>query len=635
MSILKKRLGIFIVLALSFIIVSRIFHHGFFAAHDDTQPTRIFEMTKSLKDGLFPVRWVSDLGFGYGYPIFNFYAPFPYYVGSLFNIIGFDAITSAKIMYGLAVIAAGVGMYLFIRSFLGELPAVAAAVIYLYFPYFAVNIFVRGAVGEYYAYAILPFIFLGLFKIYYQHKVVIPSEGMHQAVRPEVEESQTTNLQNQHGGMRSLRALSLGRDDKIKWIIFTPIALAALIISHNLSAYMLGIILFFFFLGAIYFGKNKKSLIAKYSITLILAFLLSAFYTIPAVFEINYTDVNSQVSGNFVYSNHFVCPMQWWDSAWGFGGSIKGCVDGISFRLGKTNIIFAAIGIILGIFVRYTGQKRRYTFLFLFSVFFLFFSLFMMSEYSQVIWTILPKIEFLQFPWRFLNFAGLALSILIGFLVYFLNVISTQNSKIPPTIAGAGLQPGPEHSIASYKLAPAGIAVALSTFIIIISTLYVNLKLFTPQNYNNRASVYYTDKNQITFAISKITNEYMPEGFVRPTNSNQVPKYPLKIIKGTGRIKIARNKTGTLHAFIQINTDGEIHINKAYFPAWNLIIDAKEHTLKKVSQGMILTLPSGNHAILLQLTQTPIENFANALTLISSLALFIGIITYVYAKKTT
>ena len=41
--------------------------------HDVQQVARLQQMDKSLKAGQFPVRWVEDLGFGYGYPVFNFY----------------------------------------------------------------------------------------------------------------------------------------------------------------------------------------------------------------------------------------------------------------------------------------------------------------------------------------------------------------------------------------------------------------------------------------------------------------------------------------------------------------------------------------------------------------------------------
>lgn len=593
MDLIRKNWGLLLILTFSLLILSRIFHQGFFAVHDDTQPARIFEMSKSLKDGLFPVRWTNDLGFGYGYPIFNFYAPLPYYIGSIFNLIGFGAITSAKIMFGIAVLSAGIGMYLFIRTFLGELPALASSVIYLFYPYFAINLFIRGAVGEYYAYSLLPYIFWGLFKIYYLYKNPPQSQ-----LKNIVSKRNPPLDKGGSGGILSLRI-----------ILFSSLALAALILSHNLSVYMLGLLLIIFFMGVLLIGKKRKIIILNYALILFIAFLLSAFYTLPAVFEMKFTDVKSQLSGNFNYSNHYVCPFQWWDSPWGFAGSSIGCTkDGISFRLGKTNIIFALAGIFLGIFYVVFKKKFRYTFLFSFMGFVLIFSLLMMTEYSLFIWKMLPKIEFLQFPWRFSNFTGFSLAALTGFSLFYLKEFR-KNLVLPLFL------------------------------IIIFSTIWLNFKLFTPQEYYDLSDSYYTDIPRINFIISNITNEYMPEGFSRPKNKNQVPAMPVVIEKGQGMIKILKNNTGILNSQITMKTDGLVHINKAYFPAWNISVDTHSVPVIITPRGMSFAVFKGSHDIKLNFVQTPVETISNILSITGGIILIIGIITtgktYKHAKKTT
>ena len=82
---LKRNISLIILIALSVLTVLPLFHLGFFNIHDDAQIQRVFEMKTALSDGMFPVRWVADLGYGYGYPIFNFYGPLPYYVGAIFS----------------------------------------------------------------------------------------------------------------------------------------------------------------------------------------------------------------------------------------------------------------------------------------------------------------------------------------------------------------------------------------------------------------------------------------------------------------------------------------------------------------------------------------------------------------------
>lgn len=576
MNYIKHNLGILIIISISLIILARIFHPGFIEVHDDTQPARIVEMTKSLKDGLFPVRWVDDLGFGYGYPIFNFYAPFPYYTGAVFNLIGLDAFDSAKIMFIIPVLVSGIGMYLFIRSILGVLPGIGAGVVYLLFPYFAVNIFIRGAVGEYFAYALLPYILWGFFKIYYI----------------------TKSAKISHLNIAGLKGIL-----NLRYIIISTIALTLLIISHNLSAYILFLILIFFFMGTFILGKNRKVLIINYSIILIFSFLFSSFYTLPALFEMKFTDVNSQLAGNFNFANHFVCPYQWWDSPWGFGGSAKGCSDGFSFRLGKTNIVFAVLGIIFGLYIFFKQKKKNYSLLFFYTVFILIFSLFMMTDISRGIWEVLPSIKFLQFPWRFLNLTGFAIAVLSGFFIYYTSLLKNKLT-------------------------------IFSLILVLIGSIILNLKLFTPQFYSKRGVAFYTEKKQMNFTISKITNEYMPQKFNRPVNINQIPESLLQIYKGTGQIKKLQHNTQLLTAELTMNDDGIVRINKAYFPAWILKIDNKSAEITKTTNGMTFVLPKGTHNITLQFIQTPVEELSNILTLSGVFIFIIGII-FIYGKKIT
>ena len=141
------------------------FHVGFFEFHDNTQIVRVFEMYKSLGDKMFPVRLVGWLGYGYGYPIFNFYSPLPYYLGAVFAFMGFDFVNSTKSMMSFGTLLSGLTMFYLAKKYFGSTAGIVASVIYAYFPYHAVNIYVRGAVGELFAYAFLPLVFLGMLEL--------------------------------------------------------------------------------------------------------------------------------------------------------------------------------------------------------------------------------------------------------------------------------------------------------------------------------------------------------------------------------------------------------------------------------------------------------------------------------------
>src|SRR3989338_10339227 len=170
MKIIKSIFPIFIVLVLNFFSIKPLLMSGFFPMHDDTQVARVYEMGKALSDGMFRVRWAADLGYGYGYSIFNFYAPFSYYFGGALNLLGLDALVSAKLMMIVGIILSGVFMYLLARELWGKIGGLVSSLFYVYAPYHAVDIYVRGDVAEFWAYAFIPLAFYGILKAFQEKK---------------------------------------------------------------------------------------------------------------------------------------------------------------------------------------------------------------------------------------------------------------------------------------------------------------------------------------------------------------------------------------------------------------------------------------------------------------------------------
>ena len=93
----SKYWPLLLIFGLSFLVTWPFLKSGYFSHQDDLQVIRIFEMRRCFTDLQIPCRWVPDMGWGNGFPLFNFYGVSPYYLGSILSyLVGF--INASKIL---------------------------------------------------------------------------------------------------------------------------------------------------------------------------------------------------------------------------------------------------------------------------------------------------------------------------------------------------------------------------------------------------------------------------------------------------------------------------------------------------------------------------------------------------------
>ncbi|MDO8515444.1 MAG: hypothetical protein Q7S14_03010, partial [bacterium] len=390
---------------------------------------------------------------------FNFYPPFVYYLGEFFHLLGFGFIDSIKLVWITALIGSAVAMYFLAKKYFGKVGGTVAGLFYLYAPYHAIDAYVRGALAELFSFVWLPLILL------FSNRPVIAG-----------------------------------------------IFLALLMITHNL--------IFLPFIGFyVLWSRNIKNII----ISLIIAFGLTCFFWLPALWEKQFTLVDDLLIKNLAsYKIHFVCLPQLWDSLWGYGGSIAGCIDGMSFKLGKLHILVSFLAIITlvipakaGIYInrfRLAGRNDRSIVFTSFVLFLL--AVFMTTEYSSFIWDKIPQLWYLQFPWRFLEFAALFSSLLAGSLV------------VKKPIA----------------------------FILIALLLFFNIKLFVPQTYTNVTDADLTSDEEIKWRVSGTSFEYLPKWIPTKLNSNGALEINItkeQVLSNTYPIKDIRSKSKMFNTPVQ------------------------------------------------------------------------------------
>lgn len=384
---------------------------------------------------------------------------------------GLNVLTATKLMYVFPVFLSGITMFIFSKIFLSDIASLLAGILYVYAPYHAVQIYVRGAVAEYWAYAILPLVFYALWK---------------------------------------------------KKIILGALSLAALILSHNLTSFMsipFILILIFIKLST----KNKKSLLfTAYCLLFIISLGLSAFFWLPSVLESGKTGVDQMVFEKFdPPSKHVAYPLQLWSGVWGYGGSSSGIDDGLSFQVGKIHLLGSFIAVIFFVIAR---SLRRGNLIIQFLIISLFFSLFMILPLSRPIWDAFPVLAYIQFPWRFLAFASFFSSALTA------SVIS--------------------------KLTLRRLNWLLFTAYCLLLTAY-SVPFFQPKFKFPVIISELISREKLVWDYSKISDEYLPKGFVVPINSEvalRVDNQQNKLLVDGLKVETPIRKTANLISLFSVIT---------------------------------------------------------------------------------
>jgi hypothetical protein len=391
------------------------------ASHDVLHHVfRVASFDAGFRSGtLFP-RWAGELGFGYGFPVTHYYAPLAYGVAELFRLAGAGILDSIKLTYAVGFLMSAFGMYWWARSVVGARAAVLAAAAYLYYPYHIADIYMRGTLTEFMALALLPFIML------------------------------------------EARRLVRGPDRGASVALRFALWLAALILTHNLTAFLfLPVIVVYVIAQALAAPAGASSpdsraaaepsriesplgsaarpaspagpkdgmrdtgvvppgarlrvlgtILARTAASVTLAFLLTAFYWLPALTEVGWIRAG-QISGSVDDIASLLIPLGSLVSTALLYPYVPDAPAGLQHPLGLIAAITSVLAA-LALFAarsRLTPEQRRE------SVIWIIIALattFALVELSAPLWTAIQPLAYVQYPYRFHAVLGLALSMLAG-----------------------------------------------------------------------------------------------------------------------------------------------------------------------------------------------------------------------------
>lgn len=367
----RTAISVFIILILTIPIVLPFFNSGFFVSHDgEWTVVRLADMYRTIRDGQIPARYSSYLNMQYGYPLFNFAYPAPYYLGLIPLLLKAGLVTSIKIIFVGMTFLSGLGMF-----FLGKalwkhnLAGIVAAILFLYLPYRMVDIYVRGSLGEITALAVVPFLFLA-----YYFLISKPS---------------------------------------LFFSAVSSLLLGLLLLSHNIQSLLFFPVLLVFIALLLYRTKNKP--IKEVVLSLVVGLGLSAFFVIPALIEKRHillaTIPIADRSLYFVTLQQLVIP------SWGYGVPTD-TTNPFTYQIGVAQLLGLVV-LVFSFFQLYKSNAKKGSielYVALSFVSMIVMAVLMLFSFSAPVWKILPLLSEINYPWTLLGPIGFLISLVIGFL---------------------------------------------------------------------------------------------------------------------------------------------------------------------------------------------------------------------------
>ncbi len=548
---------------------------------------RVAEMDRAWAQGVLMPRWAESFYYGYGSPVFHYYASLTYYVTStLARVFALDAVDSLRALTVLTMLLAGGGMYLFMRDSVSKLAGIIAALAYVYSPYMLfTEPYTRGAYPELLALALFPLVM-----------------GRYQRLL-------------QTGGAWAL--------------LWAALSSGALIITHNLMALALTGLLAAW---VIWQGITRQVTFSRFVFTFAAVMFgvgLTAYFWIPVILEQDAARLgNLTAVAQLDYRNFFVPLAELLAfSLRPDAGAINGLLH--QLNLGVAQWTLAAAGMV-GVLTRAIrtsppgplsvngeGEKENANVLASAAASPLFFALasaalvFLMLPQAAFLWQATAPLAFLQFPWRFLGPAAFCLAFLAGMNALWLE-------RLPARIQ------------AFLVVMVLALPVALA-----LPTLYVDEWENTAVD--TSVAAYHTAELSGLQRATTFSDEYLPSTvIVEPSASasllaDYADGYPVDKANRAAlpdHVTLTPLDHGPQHDTWQVVAEAAFTLEALtyYFPGWQVEIDGQPvETRPSEPHGLItFDVPAGEHVIRLYMGTTPARNLGLVVTIIAGIGLVVG-----------
>ncbi len=523
-----------------------------YTCHDaESHVIRLMQYERTLHDGQFPVQWAKTLYGGIGSPVLMLNYQLPYYLASGLHWWGFSTFDSFKLVMALSFLGGGVFMYLVLRRVVRWEIAMAAAVLYMWTPYHFVDLYVRCAFGESVGFLFVPIIILGILESSYV------------------------------------------------WLI---LGWAGLFLSHPvMSAGASPLLMGWMAIRHLHLKEKNWAAIRKNCLAYGIAVGIACFNILPMLFLTRYTQYSPYNSGTY---DHFVTVRQLLVNTWGYGFSMPGDQDQMSFAIGYISLLVLGGTLTLLLYRRKWKEDAPTWYLFIVLIC----SFVLTHQVAKPIYELFGLTRYIDFPWRLLMISVIGTPLLLVWI----------GTHLPKHIV----------RLTMFILLP---------LIWVTGRNNIHINATWPFDIN-----YYVTNSSTGDAFGEYASIY------RSSHRLGTVSQRLQLIEGVGRIDYITDSTQEVVAQINVKSEegAVVRYNIMHFPGWTYRIDGYEMSIDKqncwFSSDMIddqdysglvaCKLTSGIHRVVARWVSPRAVRIGNAISLFA-LASCVGLVVYTYKKS--
>jgi hypothetical protein len=464
------------IAAAAFAVEIPFFFRGTPSGHDvEFHLYSWLEVLSQWKHGIFYPRWAALAHYGYGEPRFIFYPPASWTLGAGLSAI-FPWVLVSDIYIWLALVAAGASMFLLARQWLDRRDATFAAILYALNPYHLVIIYWRSAFAELLAASLLPLLLLLLLR------------------------------KDQNRGT-ILLALILGAS----WVVNAP---AAVMIHYSMALLIV----------VIAWQRRSARILLTSSAAVVLGAALAAFYLFPAIYEQRWVEIAQAVSEGARPADNFL---------------FVHTPDADHDTFNRLISWIAVAEIALTIAAAWAARRWRSRNRELWNALAIWAGVCMvfMLALSNPLWIALPKMSFMQFPWRWMLCLG-----------------------VPFTI----------FTVVGVRRWPARVALYVTTLCVLA---FVG-QHFRPPWWDSRADLRKMRENMATGAGYEGTDEYAPAG-ADPSSVDKAARRVTADGSAHATIRVSEWSAENKMFTADMSAPDNLALHLVYYPAWRVEINGR------------------------------------------------------------